>query len=167
VNTGSKKSKFHLYAGGAMKAVVQRVARASVVVEGNAAGEIGAGLLVFLGVVQGDAPAQAELLAGKIARLRVFEDDQGKMNRSLLETHRAALVVSQFTLCANLQRGNRPSFAQAEAPGPARAIYEHFCGCLQGAGVQVRRGVFGANMQVELLNQGPVTIVMDTNLWEN
>ena len=149
-----------------MKAVIQRVTRASVAVEGETAGSIEAGFLVLLGVAQGDTEAEAELLAGKIARLRVFRDEAGKMNLSLLDTGGAALVISQFTLCADIKKGNRPSFASAASPEQADALYEYFCECLAFCGVGcVEKGVFGAEMYVELCNHGPVTIVMDTDIW--
>ena len=124
-------------------------------------GAIGAGLLVLLGVADGDTEAEAERLAGKIARLRIFEDDAGKFDRSLLDTGGAALVVSQFTLIADTARGNRPSFSGAARPDAAEAIYERFCAALRDLGIHVETGVFGARMQVELVNDGPVTIVLD------
>jgi len=149
-----------------MKAVIQRVTRASVTVDNEIAGAIDAGFLVLLGVAQGDTEREAALLAGKIARLRVLRDEQGKMNLSLLDTGGAALVISQFTLCADIKKGNRPAFTSAAPPEEANALYEHFCAYLRGEGVQnVQTGVFGAEMHVELLNHGPVTILMDTDLW--
>ena len=149
-----------------MKAVIQRVSRASVAVEGNVAGQIGRGFLILLGVAQGDTPAQADLLAAKIAKLRVFEDAEGKMNLSLLDIGAAALVISQFTLCADIKKGNRPSFTQAEEPENANRLYDYFCGRLSEEGVQeIQKGVFAAHMQVELRNEGPVTIIMDTDIW--
>ncbi|MDR1927029.1 MAG: D-tyrosyl-tRNA(Tyr) deacylase [Oscillospiraceae bacterium] len=150
-----------------MKAVVQRVTRASVSVEGETIGIIGAGFLILLGVAQGDTPVQAKRLAAKIARLRVFEDGRGKMNLSLLETGGEALVISQFTLLADLRGGNRPSFIPAAASQVAQPLYQRFCECLREEGVHgIATGRFGAEMHVELLNHGPVTIVMDTSLWE-
>ena len=149
-----------------MKAVIQRVTRASVTVDNEAIGSIGAGFLVLLGVSQGDTKAEAELLAAKIAKLRVFRDEAGKMNLSLLDTGGAALVISQFTLCADIKKGNRPAFTGAAPPGEADALYQYFCDCLRAEGVNdVQTGVFGAEMHVELLNHGPVTILMDTDLW--
>jgi len=149
-----------------MKAVIQRVSRASVTVEGQVTGEINQGFLVLLGVAQGDTKAQAELLAAKIAKLRVFEDQEGKMNLSLLDIGGAALVISQFTLCADIRKGNRPSFTEALEPAAANRLYEYFCECLQKEGVaDIQRGVFAAEMRVDLLNYGPVTIVMDTDIW--
>ena len=140
-----------------MRAVVQRVARA----RSTPGGEIGAGLCVLLGVADGDSTAQAERLAGKIARLRIFENEDGKFDRSLLDTGGGALVVSQFTLIADAAKGNRPSFAAAARPEAAEPLYDAFCASLEWEGVQVTRGVFGARMQVELVNDGPVTIVLD------
>jgi len=149
-----------------MKAVIQRVTKASVTVDSEVTGEIGPGFLVLLGVADGDTKAEAELLAAKVAKLRVFRDEAGKMNLSLLDTGGAALVISQFTLCADIKKGNRPAFTDAAPPGEANALYEYFCGCLRGEGVQdVQTGVFGAEMHVELLNHGPVTILMDTDIW--
>jgi D-tyrosyl-tRNA(Tyr) deacylase len=143
-----------------MRVVVQRVSRASVRVAGAAAAEIGPGLVVLLGVAAGDGEAEAERLAGKIARLRVFEDDAGRFDRSLLDAGGAALVVSQFTLLADTAKGNRPSFTAAAAPEEAEPLYERFCTALRELGVPVETGVFGARMEVELVNDGPVTIVL-------
>jgi D-tyrosyl-tRNA(Tyr) deacylase len=144
-----------------MRAVVQRVTGARVTVDGNLAGEIGPGLCVLLGVARGDGGAAAERLAGKVARLRVFENEAGKFDRSLLDTGGAALVVSQFTLIADTAKGNRPSFTEAAPPEKADPIYEVFCEALEALGVHVERGVFGARMEVELVNDGPVTIVLE------
>jgi D-aminoacyl-tRNA deacylase len=124
-------------------------------------GQIGAGLLVLLGVAAGDTEEDAERLAGKIARLRIFEGDSGKFDRSLLDTGGAALVVSQFTLIADTAKGNRPSFSEAARPEVAEPLYERFCEALRAHGVAVRTGVFGARMEVALVNDGPVTIVLD------
>jgi D-tyrosyl-tRNA(Tyr) deacylase len=124
-------------------------------------GEIGAGLCVLLGVGDGDDDADVERLAGKVARLRIFENDEGKFDRSLLDVGGAALVVSQFTLIADTEKGNRPSFAHAAGPEQAEPLYERFCDALRELGVEVARGVFGARMAVELVNDGPVTIVLD------
>jgi D-aminoacyl-tRNA deacylase len=143
-----------------MKAVVQRVARASVRVEGEVAGEVGAGLCVLLGVARGDGPTEAERLAGKVARLRVFEDGEGRFDRSLLDTGGEALVVSQFTLLADTAKGNRPSFTEAAPPGEAEPLYEAFCEAVRALGVEVATGVFGARMALELVNDGPVTIIL-------
>jgi D-tyrosyl-tRNA(Tyr) deacylase len=125
------------------------------------AGSIGPGLCVLLGVARADAAPEAERLAGKVARLRVFEDDAGKFDRSLLDVGGAALVVSQFTLLADTAKGNRPSFTGAAPPEQAAPLYEHFCTALRDLGVPVETGVFGARMAVELVNDGPVTIVLE------
>jgi D-aminoacyl-tRNA deacylase len=147
-----------------MRAVVQRVSRAAVRVEGASASEIGAGLLVLLGVADGDAESEAARLAEKVARLRVFENEEGRFDRSLLDTGGAVLVVSQFTLIADTAKGNRPSFAAAAAPEAAERLYERFCTALRAFGLATEQGVFGARMEVELVNDGPVTIVLDTPL---
>ncbi len=141
-----------------MRAVVQRVARA----RSTPGGEIGAGLLILLGVADGDTDEDATRLAGKIARLRIFEGDSGKFDRSLLDTGGAALVVSQFTLIADTAKGNRPSFSEAAEAGPAERLYEDFCAALAALGVAVETGVFRARMRVELANEGPVTIILAT-----
>lgn len=143
-----------------MRAVVQRVSRAEVRVNGAVCGAVGAGLCVLLGVGREDDEGAAERLAGKVARLRIFEED-GKCHRSLLDTGGAALVVSQFTLLADTSKGNRPSFTDAAPPEQAEPLYEAFCEALEAHGVRVARGVFGARMEVELVNAGPVTIVLD------
>jgi D-tyrosyl-tRNA(Tyr) deacylase len=124
-------------------------------------GSIGPGLCILLGVAAGDSDADADRLAAKVAKLRIFENDDGKFDRSLLETGGAALVVSQFTLIADTARGNRPSFSNAAAPDQAAPLYEEFCKALAAEGVPVERGVFGARMAVALVNSGPVTIVLD------
>jgi D-tyrosyl-tRNA(Tyr) deacylase len=139
---------------------VQRVARARVLVDGRVQGEIAGGLLVLLGVAAGDDAAAAERLAGKVARLRIFEDEAGRFDRSVLDVGGAALVVSQFTLIADTAKGNRPSFAAAAQPEEAEPLYRRFCDELAGLGVPVETGVFGARMAVELVNDGPVTIVL-------
>lgn len=145
-----------------MKAVLQRVARASVTADGEVVGAIERGLLILLGVAAGD-PLEAEAaLATKIAGLRVFPDEQGKMNRSVVEAGGAALVVSQFTLLADCRKGRRPSFVGAAPPAEAERRYEGFCELLRGLGLRVATGRFGASMQVELVNEGPVTIVLDS-----
>lgn len=144
-----------------MRAVVQRVTRASVRVDEEVVGEIGAGVLVLLGVAAGDAVEHADALAGKVARLRIFEDDGGRFDRSLLDTGGAALVVSQFTLLANTSKGNRPGFTAAAAPGDAEPLVERVCVTLAALGVPVATGRFGARMAVALVNDGPVTIVLD------
>jgi D-aminoacyl-tRNA deacylase len=144
-----------------VRAVVQRVAEARVVVGSKVAGEIGAGLCVLLGVARNDGEATAERIAEKVARLRIFENEGGKFDRSVLDTGGAALVVSQFTLIADTAKGNRPSFANAAAPDDAERLYEAFCSALRDLGVRVETGSFGARMRVELVNDGPVTIVLD------
>ena len=141
-----------------MRAVVQRVSRARV----TPGGEIGPGLCILLGVAGGDGEEEAVRLAGKIARLRIFPDDDGRFDRSVLDVAGAALVVSQFTLIADTAKGNRPSFADAAPPEQAEPLYEHFTAELRALGVVVETGVFGARMEVELVNDGPVTIVLDT-----
>ncbi|MBV9409022.1 MAG: D-tyrosyl-tRNA(Tyr) deacylase [Candidatus Eremiobacteraeota bacterium] len=140
-----------------MRAVVQRVSRARV----TPGGEIGAGLCVLLGVAEGDDEAAAARLARKTADLRVFPDEAGRFDRSLLDTGGGALVVSQFTLIADTRRGNRPSFSGAARPEVAEPLYERYCAELRSLGVEVATGVFGARMEVELVNDGPVTIVLD------
>ena len=140
-----------------MRALVQRVARAGV----RPGGSIGPGLLALVGVAAGDGAAEAERLAGRVARLRVFEGEDGKFARSLLDTGGAALVVSQFTLLADTARGNRPSFSAAARPEEAEPVYERFCAALRELGVPVETGVFGARMEVELVNDGPVTILLE------
>lgn len=146
-----------------MKVVLQRVSRASVVVRGSLRGEIGSGLLVLPGIAQGDREEDAARLAGKVARLRVFEDERGRFDRSLLDTRGAALVVSQFTLLADTAKGNRPSFTAAAPPERAEPVYESFSAALRELGVVVETGVFGERMEVELVNDGSVTIVLDTS----
>ena len=143
-----------------MRAVVQRVLRARVVVGGRTVGAIGPGLCVLLGVATGDSASDAERLAAKIAQLRVFENEAGKFDLSLLDIGGEALVVSQFTLIADTAKGNRPSFGAAAPPEEAEPLYEAFCASLRGLGVGLQTGVFGARMQVELLNDGPVTLVL-------
>jgi D-aminoacyl-tRNA deacylase len=144
-----------------VRALVQRVSEAAVQVDGEVRGTIAAGVVVLLGVAGGDGPEEADRLAGKVARLRVFENDEGRFDRSLLDTGGAALVVSQFTLIAVTAKGNRPSFTGAAGPEQAEPLYERFCAALRDLGVRVETGVFGARMAVSLVNDGPVTIVLD------
>ena len=144
-----------------MRAVCQRVSEARVCVAGEVVGEIGAGLCVLLGVARGDGEGDAERLAAKVARLRIFVDEEGRFDRCLVDVGGSALVVSQFTLLADTTKGNRPSFSGAAPPEEAEPLYERFCEVLEGLGVPVARGVFGAKMAVELVNDGPVTIVLE------
>lgn len=146
-----------------MRAVIQRVSRARVVVDGNTTGEIGAGLVVLVAVGRDDGPATAAALAEKIVHLRIFNDEQGKMNRSLLDTHGAVLAVSQFTLYGDARGQRRPSFIQAAPPEKGKALYEEFVRALKALGVPVETGVFQAHMSVELANDGPVTILLDSD----
>jgi D-tyrosyl-tRNA(Tyr) deacylase len=147
-----------------LKAVVQRVREARVRVHDRTVAEIGPGLCVLVGVAEGDGEEAARRLAGKVARLRIFENEEGKFDLSLLDTGGAALVVSQFTLIADSrrQRGTRPDFSKAARPEQAEPLYELFCQELRSLGVRVETGVFRARMEVELVNEGPVTIVLDT-----
>ncbi len=144
-----------------MRALIQRVSAARVAVDDRLTGEIGPGLLILICAMQGDTEAQADALAAKIAKLRIFKDEAGKMNRALLDTGGAALVVSQFTLAADTTRGNRPGFSTAAPPEEGRRLYEYFSGALRGLGIAVQNGEFGADMAVSLTNDGPVTIWMD------
>ena len=144
-----------------MRALLQRVTFARVTVGGQTVGEIGPGLLVLLGVGQGDTQKDADTLAAKIVKLRIFSDDAGKMNLSVREAGNAALVVSQFTLYADLSRGNRPSFTGAAPPAEAEALYLYFAEQLRAQGLEVQTGKFGADMQVSLLNDGPVTVWLE------
>ena len=144
-----------------MRAVVQRIREASVAVDGEIVGACGRGLAILLGVAAEDDEAAAERLAGKIARLRIFENEEGRFDRSLLDVRGEALAMSQFTLIAETRKGNRPSFAGAARPEVAEPLYVRFCEALEGEGLRVARGVFGARMEVALVNDGPVTIVLD------
>ncbi len=144
-----------------MRALIQRVSRASVAVDGQVIGRIDAGLLVLVCAMEGDTEAQATALAAKISKVRIFRDEAGKMNRSVLDIGGAALVVSQFTLAADTSRGNRPGFSTAAPPAMGKVLYECFAHALAGLGVPVETGRFGADMAVELVNDGPVTIWMD------
>src|SRR5437868_1683121 len=145
-----------------MRALLQRVSRASVTVDGNVVGQIGQGLLVLLGVGQEDSEVEVKTLADKIVHLRIFGDDEGKMNRSLLDVGGEVLVVSQFTLYADVRKGRRPSFTDAAPPSLAEPLVERFKDALATYGLKVEDGVFGAYMEVELINSGPVTIWMDS-----
>ena len=145
-----------------MRAVVQRVSRASVTVDGAVVGEIGAGFLVLLGITHGDGEADAALLAKKIAGLRVFEDNGGKMNLALADVGGAVLAVSQFTLYGDVRKGRRPSFTGAARPEQAEPLYRRFCQALAAEGVPVAEGIFQAHMAVSLVNDGPVTLWLDT-----
>lgn len=145
-----------------MRALIQRVSRASVTVEGETIGEIGQGLLILICAMQGDTEAQSEQLASKISKLRIFKDEAGKMNRSLTDIGGAALIVSQFTLAADTRRGNRPGFSTAARPDEGERLYLDFAARVVDLGIPVETGKFGADMAVELLNDGPVTIWMDT-----
>jgi D-tyrosyl-tRNA(Tyr) deacylase len=146
-----------------MRAVVQMVTRGSVVVDGRATGEIGPGLVVLLAVGREDTSAVAAAMAEKVTNLRIFSDHEGKMNRSLLDTGGAVLAVSQFTLYGDARGQRRPSFIQAAPPDLGKALYEEFCRALQGLGIRVETGVFQAHMSVEIVNDGPVTILLDSD----
>lgn len=145
-----------------MKALVQRVSSSTVSVNGKVCGTIGRGLLVFLGVMKGDTDRDIDYLSRKVAGLRVFPDGDGKMNLSVLDIEGQILTVSQFTLSANMKKGNRPSFDRAEEPDRANRMYELFMERLSGAGIKAERGVFGEHMDVSLVNDGPVTIMIDS-----
>jgi len=146
-----------------MRVVVQRVSRARVSVEGRITGDIASGLMILLGVGKQDAPAVAVSMAEKVANLRIFEDDAGKMNRSLLDVGGAALVVSQFTLYGDARGQRRPSFVAAAPPGQASELYEEFNAKLRALGISVATGIFQTMMSVELVNEGPVTILLDSD----
>ncbi|NLX94515.1 MAG: D-tyrosyl-tRNA(Tyr) deacylase [Clostridiales bacterium] len=150
-----------------MKAVVQRVLNSSVEVKNEIVGAIGHGFTILLGVQEGDTEKEAELLAGKVARLRVFKDRDNKMNLSLKQVGGSALVISQFTLCADVKKGNRPSFTDAAQPDKALELYELFVHRLMAEGItDVEKGVFAADMKLNIVNDGPVTILLDTNIWQ-
>ena len=141
-----------------MRALIQRVTRATVSVDGQQIGQCGPGLMILICAMQGDTAAQADQMAAKIAKLRIFKDDEGRMNRSILDAGGSALVVSQFTLAADTSRGNRPGFSAAAAPEDGRRLYTHFAASLAALGIPTETGEFGADMAVELVNDGPVTI---------
>ncbi len=145
-----------------MRALIQRVTRASVTVDGATIGQIGPGVLALVCAMRGDGEAEAERLAAKLSKLRIFEDNAGKMNRSLLDTGGSALVVSQFTLAADTSRGNRPGFSEAAAPEDGKRLYEHFAQHLASLGPVVQTGRFAADMAVELVNDGPITIWLES-----
>ena len=147
-----------------MKAVIQRVKHASVAVDGETVGSCGEGYMILLGVAQGDTETDAELLAKKIVNLRIFEDENGKMNRSIKDIDGEMLVISQFTLLANYAHGNRPDYLESAPPSEANELYEYFVSLVKPALRHVGTGIFGADMKVELLNDGPVTIVMDSKI---
>ena len=146
-----------------MRAVIQRVSRARVRVAGAIPGEIGSGLLIFLGVGQGDTSKEADYLLDKIVNLRIFEDGEGKMNLSLLDAGGELMVISQFTLYADCRKGRRPSFTDAAPPGEAEKLYDYFVGAARTRGLKVATGIFQALMEVELVNFGPVTILLDSS----
>ena len=149
-----------------MKAVIQRVLRASVTADGVPAGKCGHGLLLLVGVVPEDTARDADILAAKIAKMRIFTDDADKMNLSVLDIGGSVLAVSNFTLAADISHGNRPSFTSAAKPDAANPLYEHFCDALRALGVPVETGVFGADMQIDTVCDGPVTILADSDLWK-
>jgi D-aminoacyl-tRNA deacylase len=144
-----------------MRAVIQRVSRASVSVAGQQIGQCGPGLLILICAMQGDSTAQAEQMAARIAKLRIFKDDEGRMNRAIGDIGGSALVVSQFTLAADTSRGNRPGFSAAAPPEEGRRLYTHFAASLAALGIPTQTGSFGADMAVELVNDGPVTIWLE------
>ena len=150
-----------------MRALIQRVTSSAVRIEGETVGEIGQGLNILLCVMDGDTAAEAEQLAAKCAKMRIFEDEDGKMNRSVLDVGGGVLAISQFTLCADCRKGNRPSFTSSAPPDTAQALYALFCDSLRQNGVQkVATGVFAADMQVEIHNDGPVTIWLDSEIFK-
>ncbi len=146
-----------------MRALIQRVTEAKVEVDGDLIGQCGPGLLVLVCAMQGDTEAEGQKLAAKIAKLRIFKDEAGKMNRSLMDVGGAALVVSQFTLAGDTSRGNRPGFSTAAPPSEGERLYLHFANALQSHGIPVETGQFGADMAVSLVNDGPVTLWLDTS----
>ncbi len=149
-----------------MKAVFQRVNHAAVTVDGQTIGEIQKGCMLLVGIVPTDTEREADLLAKKVSEMRVFEDENEKMNLSLLDVGGSVLAVSQFTLCADISRGRRPDFFGAAKKDHALPLFDYFCDALRKIGVPVQTGEFGADMQVSLINDGPVTIIMDTDIWK-
>ena len=150
-----------------MRAVIQRVLHSSVLVDGKTVGEIDQGLNILLGVVENDTEAEADILASKISKMRIFEDENEKMNLSINDIGGSALVISQFTLCADCRKGNRPSFSQSAPPDRARALYEYFTQKLRENGIKkVETGIFAADMQVYIQNDGPVTIILDSDIYK-
>lgn len=145
-----------------MIAVIQRVSRGSVEVEGKTSGDIRTGLVILIGVVENDDKKDAHYLAEKISKLRIFNDENGKMNLSVQSVNGSALVISQFTLCGDWKKGNRPSFTRAASPEKGKEIYEYFISALEKTGVPVETGIFGAMMEVNIVNDGPVTFVLDS-----
>ncbi len=148
-----------------MKAVIQRCLSASVIADGKPVGSINKGLLILIGVTENDTSAEAELLANKVSALRIFSDENDKMNLSVADVGGSILAVSNFTLCADNKKGNRPSFTTAMEPLKANEHYEIFCQKIENNGITVEKGVFGADMQVSMVGDGPVTIVLDTDIW--
>lgn len=146
-----------------MKAVLQRVSKGSVTVDGKVVGQIAGGLVILVGVEPSDGEAECSYLAGKIADMRIFGDENGKMNLSVKDVGGSCLVISQFTLMADWKKGRRPAFTSAAPPDQANKLYEHFCSCLEQQAVPVQKGIFAADMKVELTNDGPVTLILDTN----
>lgn len=149
-----------------MKALIQRVLSASVSVDGKTVGECKKGYMILFCAVEGDSEDDIDLLARKTVNLRINKDEEGKMNKSILETGGEVLCISQFTLAADTKKGNRPSFIKAMEPGTASYYYDKYCKALQTAGVKVQKGVFGAEMKVSLINDGPVTVMLDTDTWK-
>jgi D-tyrosyl-tRNA(Tyr) deacylase len=150
-----------------MRIVIQRVSQASVTINGNTNGEIGTGILVLLGIEEGDNQTDADWLAAKLVNLRIFDDENGVMNRSVQDLNGEIMVVSQFTLHASTKKGNRPSYIKAARPEQAIPLYEYFCNLLEeNTGNKIQTGVFGADMQVSLINDGPVTIIIDSKIKE-
>ncbi len=147
-----------------MKAILQRCLNASVIADGTQAGKIDGGLFILLGVMKGDEKRDAELLAEKISKLRIFDDDDGKLNLSLKDVGGAALVVSNFTLGADYKKGNRPDYFASESPVPAKELYEYFCQVMESKGIHTEAGVFGADMKISMTADGPVTIAMDSTV---